>query len=136
MDEAPAWIERVPEQATAMADRIFSAAQPSAVWNEPVQSDGYTVITASEVSAGGGFGFGFGSGPRPTARESVDPGQHAPEPSGGGSGGGGGSMGRPVGIVVIGPDGVAVRPIVDVTKIALAALTASGAVLLMLIKLR
>ncbi|MBM2813136.1 MAG: hypothetical protein HW416_3895 [Chloroflexi bacterium] len=45
-------------------------------------------------------------------------------------------MGRPVGIVVIGPDGVAVRPIVDVTKIALAALTASGAVLLMLIKLR
>jgi hypothetical protein len=38
-------------------------------------------------------------------------------------------MGRPVAIIVIGPNSVTVRPIVDVTKVVLAALTASAAML-------
>jgi hypothetical protein len=38
-------------------------------------------------------------------------------------------MGRPVAIIAIGPSGVTVRPVVDVTKVAMAALTASAAVL-------
>jgi hypothetical protein len=38
-------------------------------------------------------------------------------------------MSRPVAIVAIGPNGVTVRPVVDVTKLALAALTASAAML-------
>jgi hypothetical protein len=33
-------------------------------------------------------------------------------------------MGRPVAIIAIGPDGVRVKPVVDVTKVALAGLTA------------
>ncbi len=40
-----------------------------------------------------------------------------------GFGGGGGAVGRPVAAIVIGPDGVKVRPVVDVTKIAIAAMT-------------
>jgi hypothetical protein len=33
-------------------------------------------------------------------------------------------MGRPVAVIAIGPDGVTVKPVVDVTKVALAGLTA------------
>jgi hypothetical protein len=39
----------------------------------------------------------------------------------------GGSVGRPVANIVTGPSGVTVRPVVDITKVALAALTASAA---------
>jgi hypothetical protein len=40
-------------------------------------------------------------------------------------------MGRPVAAIVIGPDGVKVRPIVDVTKVALAAVAAWSGVAVM-----
>jgi uncharacterized spore protein YtfJ len=48
--------------------------------------------------------------------------------SGGGGGGGGGGrvFSRPVAVVVASPEGVRVEPVLDVTKIALAALTAGG----------
>ncbi len=39
-------------------------------------------------------------------------------------GGGGGSSGRPVAIIVVGPVGVAVKPIFDITKVALAGIAA------------
>ena len=48
--------------------------------------------------------------------------------SGNGGGGGGGSHSRPVAAVIIGPDGVKVRPIVDATRIALAVMGALGGV--------
>jgi hypothetical protein len=35
-------------------------------------------------------------------------------------GGGGGSSGRPVAIIIIGPEGVSVKPILDITKVVLA----------------
>jgi hypothetical protein len=35
-------------------------------------------------------------------------------------------MGRPVAAIVIGPDGVEVKPVLDVTKISLTALAAFG----------
>lgn len=110
------------ESAEKMAERIYSAAQPGVVYSEPVVAGSFTVVTASEVTAGGGFGFGQGRGPAETTQEASQ------APSGGGGGGGGGSMGRPVAVITIGPDGVAVRPVVDVTKIVLAAVTAWGAV--------
>jgi uncharacterized spore protein YtfJ len=43
--------------------------------------------------------------------------------SGNGGGGGGGGHGRPVAAIVVTPDDVHVKPILDVTKIALAGLT-------------
>jgi uncharacterized spore protein YtfJ len=51
-------------------------------------------------------------------------------------GGGGGSSGRPVAIIIIGPDGVTVKPVVDVTKIALAGVTAWGTMLMLLRRMR
>ena len=49
---------QVRKQTNEFFDRILATAQPSAVFSAPVVSGAYTVITASEVFAGGGFGFG------------------------------------------------------------------------------
>jgi uncharacterized spore protein YtfJ len=135
LDEAVSLIDRAGEQAPKMLEKIFAAAQPGAVFGQPVESGSYTLITASEVSSGGGFGVGMGRGPAPKRDAKQSPPAEAERPAGkqsiGGSGfgGGGGSMGRPVAIIAIGPGGVAVRPVVDLTKVVLAALTASAAML-------
>src|SRR5262249_52454845 len=49
-------------QLSKVLEKIYSAAQPGAVYSEPVTAGNYTVITASEIVAGGGFGSGFGFG--------------------------------------------------------------------------
>ncbi|MCL4561015.1 MAG: hypothetical protein M1281_10410, partial [Chloroflexi bacterium] len=46
--------------------------------------------------------------------------------AGGGGGGGGRTFSRPVAVIVITPEDVIVSPVVDITKIALAALTTFG----------
>jgi uncharacterized spore protein YtfJ len=134
LDEAVSPIDRAGEQASKMLEKIFATAQPGAVFGPPVESGSFTIITASEVTSGGGFGVGMGRAltPKPVPKESR-PAEAPPtgqQPiAGSGFGGGGGSMGRPVAIIAIGPSGVTVRPVVDVTKVAMAALTASAAVL-------
>ena len=45
-------------------------------------------------------------------------------------------MGRPVAVITIGPNGVQVTPVIDRTKIALAALTVVGSLVLMLGRMR
>jgi uncharacterized spore protein YtfJ len=134
-DQPVSLIDEAGEQGPKMLEKILAAAQPGAVFGQPVEAGGYTLITASEVTSGGGFGIGTASGPAPTPDGKRSPATEAPRPSGtrsiGGSGfgGGGGSVGRPVAIIAVGPNGVTVRPVVDVTKVVLAALTASAAML-------
>ena len=108
------------QRSLTVLEKLFGAAHTSAVYSEPIQQGSYTVITASEVMAGGGFGFGRGIGP--ADRDSA-----TASGAGGGGGGGGGSNARPVATIIIGPDGVQVKPIVDVTKLAITALTAWAA---------
>jgi uncharacterized spore protein YtfJ len=133
VDEAVPLMDRAGEQAPKMLEKIFAAAQPGAVFGQPVDAGSYTLITAAEVTSGGGFGVGMGRGPAPKRDAKASPPAEAASPAGrqsiGGSGfgGGGGSMGRPVAIIAVGPSGVTVRPVVDVTKVALAVLTASAA---------
>ena len=121
-------------------DRLLSSADSSKVFGPPVTSGQYTVISASEVASGGGFGSGMGFG-LPRARRSQaseEPGpsaETAPEGAGGGGGGGGGSIGRPVAAIIIGPNGVKVKPVLDLTKISLTALTAWGAVAMLGVKM-
>lgn len=93
-------------------ERLVAVAQPGTVFGEPTASGDHTVIMASEVSVAMGLGFGLGGG------------------------GGGVASGRPVAVISVGPDGVQVRPVVDPTKIALAALTTLGAMLMMLGRMR
>jgi len=133
------------EQNLNLIQKLFETARPSAVFSEPLRAGDYTVITASEVMAGGGVGYGGGggSGPAMAEAEEVDITDEIPveaiadddeaggEGYGVGGGGGGYSFARPVAAITIGPDGVTVEPIVDVTKIAIAMFTTIGAMALM-----
>jgi uncharacterized spore protein YtfJ len=117
--------EKASEQLPPVLEKVFAAAQPDAVYSKPVVSNNYTVITASEVASGGGFGSGAGFGPATPSsaekRPDEEGSQAEPVNTGGsGMGGGGGSSGRPVAIIIIGPEGVSVKPIFDITKIVLA----------------
>lgn len=133
--------ERGGEDVQHFLDRIMVAAQPGAVFGAPIVSGTYTLITASQVVAGGGFGSGLGIGPATAKGKSEDLPSETSEPtatmtSGGGAGGGGGSSGRPVAVITIGPDGVSVKPIFDLTSFLLAGLTAATAMVAALVRLR
>ena len=111
--------ERSLEQAEHTLDRFLDVAGVDKVFGEPIRQGETTVIPAAEVLAAMGFGFGFGRG-----SDSSDRPQH--EGGGGGGGGGGSITARPVAMVVASPEGVRVEPVIDFTKVALAAITAGG----------
>jgi uncharacterized spore protein YtfJ len=134
--------ERNAENMPKMIARIFAATEPGAIFGPPIEMNGRIIITASEISSGGGFGSGLGFGVDTTKNNGVltpsDTEQQVSPSTGGGSGmgGGGGSLGRPVAVISIGPEGVQVSPIIDVSKIAIAALGAWAAMLPMILKAR
>ena len=119
------------EALSNVIEKIYSAAQPGAVYSEPVKSGNYTVIMASEVTVGGGFGSGSGFGPQ--EKKGDEKSSQSPHISsgGGGIGAGGSSSGRPVAIIVIGPEGVTVKPVFDFTKIILAGMRTWGTMLML-----
>lgn len=97
-------------------ERFIATADVNAVYAQPIQSGETLIIPAAEVLCVMGFGAGAGSGP---SGES--------EPAGGAGGGGGGrTFSRPAAVIVAGPGGVEVKPVIDATKIVLAAVTALG----------
>ena len=122
-------------QGVGLVEKLFSVAQPGAVFGHPVQAEGQTVITASEVMVGLGFGFGSGGGSDEAPEDEGEVGEKDTG-FGMGGGGGGGSTGRPVAAISISADGVRVDPIVDVTKLGLAFFTAFGAMFVMLGRMR
>jgi uncharacterized spore protein YtfJ len=102
-------------------EEFLSAADVRVVYGEPIQHGDTTIIPTAEVLCGLGFGVGSGSG--------TDTEHNPDKPSvGRGSGGGGGGriLSRPVAVVVASPEGVRVEPVFDITKVALAGLTALG----------
>lgn len=111
--------ERSLVQAEQTLDRFLEVADVDTVFGEPIRHGDTTIIPAAEVLTGMGFGSGFGRG-----SDSSD--KPKREGGGGGGGGGGSVLARPVAVVVASPDGVRVEPVIDVTKVALAALTAGG----------
>jgi uncharacterized spore protein YtfJ len=107
------------ERAAAAFERILGAGDVAKVYGKPVQKGEATIIPAAEILAIGGFGAGGGSGTDLRSNR-----------RGGGGGGGGGSvLALSVAVIVATPEGVRVEPVVDFTKIALAALTAAGFVI-------
>ena len=98
-------------------DKLFSAANVAAAYGTPVQKGERLVIPAAEVFSVAGFGVGYGGGVQT---------QEKAAGGGGGGGGGGRTFSRPVAVIEVTPDVVVVRPVVDITKIALAALTTFG----------
>ena len=128
------------EQFGRVLEKVYAAAQPGAVYSEPVRAGNSTVITASEVTAAGGFGSGMGFGPEASsgkkqAGEQVLQPQQVQNSGGGGVGGGGASKGRPVAVIIIGPDKVTVQPVIDVTQLALAGIAVWGTMLMLFMRM-
>ena len=100
-------------------DKFLAAANVEAVYGEPLVQEDVAIIPTAEVLSVAGFGVGSGYGTDQVTGET--------QVSGGSGGGGGGKvLSRPVAIIVSSADGVYIEPVIDVTKIALAALTAAG----------
>lgn len=117
-------------------EALLAVADVSAVYGEPIEHGDTIIIPAAEVLCGMGFGLGYGEGSESVAdREGKDTPRAGNSGRGGGGGGGGRSFSRPVAVIVAEPDGVRVEPVVDVTKIALAALTAAGFMLGMIARM-
>lgn len=117
------------EQSKELMEKFFSVAKPESVFAQPVSIGDRTIINTNEVSISMGFGHGSGGG-----KNLPEQSGEAPSPSeGNGSGGGGGgfTLARPVSTIVVSPEGVTVQPIFDITKIALAAITALGSMILL-----
>ena len=98
-----------------MAERVGGKASVRAVFGEPIERYGITVIPVAKVRWG--FGGGAGRGPvavgpgidgEDMASTAGDPGM-----SGSGTGGGGGATAEPIGYLEIGPDGANFRPITE-----------------------
>ncbi|HEX6302605.1 MAG TPA: spore germination protein GerW family protein [Anaerolineales bacterium] len=106
-------------------ERFLDTADVKHVYGEPIQHGDTVVIPTAEVLTGLGFGAGYGTGVG-----------EAGEGGGGGGGGGGGrTLSRPVAVIVVTPESVRVQEVVDPTKIALAALTAAGFMMGMLVRM-
>ncbi len=111
-------------------DRFLATACVDAVYGEPFEKGDYLIVPTAEVVAVMGIGLGSGNGP-------IEVEENKHKDTGGGSGGGAGGhvFSRPVAVIIASSEGVRVEPVVDVTKIALAALTAGGFMLGMLVKM-
>jgi uncharacterized spore protein YtfJ len=112
-------------EATDMMDRLAARigrdANARAVFSEPVQRDGVTVVGVAKVRWGFGGGGGSGSA-------------QGGEGSGRGFGGGGGVQATPVGFIEV-RDGVAeYRPIRDPAAIVVPIVAIGGVTALMLVR--
>lgn len=100
-------------------DRFLEVADVKAVYGQTIEHGDSIIIPAAEVLCGMGFGAGYGYG------KSDEPDEEG-QGGGGGGGGGGRTFSRPVAVIVASPQGVRVDPVIDITKLGLAALTAAG----------
>lgn len=107
-------------------NKFLSSASVETVYGAPVEHGEQLIIPSAEVLSGMGFGMGTGFG----SSENEDVG------GGGGGGGGGRVLSRPVAVIISGPQGVRVEPIVDVTKLAMAMFTAMGFMVGMAMRMR
>jgi uncharacterized spore protein YtfJ len=102
-----------------MAERVGGKASVRAVFGDPIERDGLTIIPVAKVrwGFGGGAGGPIAMGPGSPAgspfsdRAAGDEAARSTDAAGAGSGGGGGVTADPVGFLEIGPDGATFRPI-------------------------
>jgi uncharacterized spore protein YtfJ len=98
--------------------KLVDAADVTKVYGRPIKQGEVTVIPASENLTFMGFGVGAGGG--------EDTSENGGSGTGGGGAGGGRTLSRPVAIIVVTPEGAYVEPVMDPTKVAMAAITAAG----------
>lgn len=104
---------QVADRVEGIIEKLTVAGSVSAAFGEASTVGDRTIIPVARVSTGGGFGFGSGQA------EAV---QDTAASGGSGAGGGAGAMATPIAAIVVTPEEVRVQPIVDVTKVTLAAI--------------
>jgi uncharacterized spore protein YtfJ len=104
-------------------DRFIGVADVGTAYGRPVKQGETVIIPTAEVMCGLGFGLGIGSGVSAGEGEAED---KSAGGAGSGGGGGGWTFTRPVALVIVTEDEVRVVPVIDRTKILLAALTTAG----------
>jgi uncharacterized spore protein YtfJ len=124
----PAELTSAVDSVQQTMSQFLDTADVSVVYGKPVKNGEMQIIPSAEVLTIMGFGAGYGSG------SNIDDGDQN-DGSGGGGGGGGRVLSRPVAVVIASPESVTVEPVIDVTKIALAALTAAGFMMGMLFRM-
>lgn len=108
---------------------FLESASVDAVYGEPIENGDTVIIPTAEILSGLGFGVGSGYG--------GNRGEDGTNEGGGAGGGGGGRvLSRPVAVIIASPEGVRIEPVLDVTKVALAALTAFGFMWAMAMRMR
>jgi uncharacterized spore protein YtfJ len=101
-------------------DQFLSTAKVEAVYGQPIQHSDTVIIPSAEVISVMGFGLGSGVN---TDQDQIEKKENN---EGMGGGGGGRVFSRPVAVIVASPEGVRIEPVVDITKVILAALTTFG----------
>jgi len=116
---------------------FLQSASVEAVYGAPIKDGNTLIIPAAEVLTVMGFGVGAGRGKGFSKETESEEDQSEDISEGVGSGGGGGGrvLSRPAAVIISTPEGVRVEPVVDVTKIGLAALTAAGFMVGMLLRM-
>jgi uncharacterized spore protein YtfJ len=116
---------------------FLQSASVEAVYGAPIKDGNTLIIPAAEVLTVMGFGVGAGRGKGFSKETESEEDQSDDISEGVGSGGGGGGrvLSRPAAVIISTPEGVRVEPVVDVTKIGLAALTAAGFMVGMLLRM-
>jgi uncharacterized spore protein YtfJ len=105
------------ERADQRIRQLVEKSGVNAVFGQPIEKGNMIVVPCAEVFMGLGIGGGTGTGPAT---------ERGPMGQGEGLGGGGGTRSRPVAALVVTEKGVQAVPIVDATRVALAALTTAG----------
>jgi uncharacterized spore protein YtfJ len=111
--------------------RMMDSVRPEGIFGAVVEREGVALIPCAEVTAGFGMGGGGGFGPATTNQAQRAEGVQTADSqlmtaSGSGMGGGGGARGRPVAVVALAQGTARVLPVIDVTTLAIAALTTAG----------
>jgi uncharacterized spore protein YtfJ len=101
-------------KAEGLLQSILGSAKSEDVYGPVTTVGDRTIIPVAAIERAGGFGFGGGGGSDEQDNEG----------GGVGVGGGGASTARPVAVIEVDESGVRVRPILDLTKVALVALAA------------
>jgi len=118
--EAASAIARTGREMSSFVGHFAEVAKAQAVVGEAHTVEGHTFVPLATVSVQGGFGMGFGGGGGADEKRNQGAG------SGGGAGGGARSSARVIAVADISESGVVVKPVPDVTALALGMMALMG----------
>ncbi len=118
----------------ARIDKMSDEVNVDAVFGEPREAGEHVLIPVAELQYGFGVGAGTAQGAEPSheeeaEEEDVPEGEATEAKPGGvaeGAGGGAGAKARPLATIIVGPEGVTVKSIMDEQKVALAGILLSA----------